>query len=276
MRRLSALLAVAAALGLAGSAQAAGLPSIYGPNSGPLTLPDGSTHVQRGEGWVQRYPVVHLIFWGSSWTHDTTGIVAAEQTLFRELPGSSYNAILAQYGVLGVRFAGSYFDPTTPPRITLRALAREARRASRATRTHNGAYVQWIILPQSGSDMRNFANECGEHDDLKLGKRTYYVDLIPPYQDALYSDPCVYDYSADNGQRAPGNLIDATTSITSHEYAEAATDPWASTGLSYGWSTGDGNDAEVADLCAWYSAVSVGMTVNASYLWSNSTGGCAL
>ena len=280
MKATGALLTITAALALAAAAQADPLPSIYGPNAGPLELPDGSTHPQRGGWmWVQQDPVVHLVFWGPAWTHDTTGIVAAEFALFHELQGSAYNGLLEQYGVHNdVRLQGAFFDSQPPQgRLTYDSLAREADRARRLHHWRNDAYAQYVVLPQFGADMRNFAGECGEHDDLTLGKRTYYVDLIPPYQDALYSipgDSCVYDYSSDNGKRAPG-LVDATTSITSHEYAEAATNPWGSTHEMLGWYD-FADSAEVADLCAWYSAVPNGMTVNVSYLWSNSANGCVV
>jgi hypothetical protein len=234
-------------------------PPIYQRPVGRLTYHGGP---------IQRDPVVYLIFWGPRWFGDRTGIVRAEVDLFRQLHSTAYQRVLGQYGIRNdVRLAGVATDGRVQYRrsLSLRDVAREVIAIAHGRHWPNGPNVEWVLLPQAGMDLRYFTDGCGEHDYVA----SYQVLLIPPYQNRGYSD-CVYDYSADNGNR-PEDLVAATTSITSHEYAEATTDP---NGLT-GWSDRIAG-AEVADLCAWYSGIPAGMTENVTYLWSDRARGCVL
>ena len=250
--------AAADALSAASTAATPGLPSAID------TAPPITAH----GGWTQHNPTVYLIFWGPQWT-PADPVAIAEQTLFRQLPGSPYNALLGQYGVHNdVRLAGVWFDRSTPAvrsRLTLAGLLTEAQRARRAEHWRDDRNTQWLVLPQPGANLEAFPNECGEHDLLWSGGAPYVLTLIPPFEEALFSN-CVYDYSSDDGT-APASLVNATTSLTSHEYAEAATDPTVGTG----WVSGQkGSAIEIADLCYFYSATPAGLTVNVSYLWDDS------
>jgi hypothetical protein len=234
-------------------------PPIYQPPVGRLTYEGGP---------IQRDPVVYLIFWGPRWFTDRTGIVPAEVDLFRQLHGTAYQRVLGEYGIRNdVRLAGVARDGRVPFRhpLSLGDVAREVIAVAHRRHWRNGPNVQWVLLPQAGTNLRSFTDGCGEHGYVA----SHQVLLIPPYQNPGYSD-CVYDYSADNGNR-PEDLVAATTSITSHEYAEATTDPNGLTGWN-DWIAG----AEVADLCAWYSGIPAGMAENVTYLWSDRARGCVL
>jgi hypothetical protein len=242
--------------------------------------------VYEGDG-VQEHPLVYLIFWGPQWTEDTSGIIPAEEQLFKELGGSQYGAILGQYGVADdTTLGGIFIDPRAPApgKLNYREIALEAARAAAVGGWKDTADTQWVVLPQTGTDMSNFSQECGEHDDLQVGSDHYVIDLIPSFRDPQFGNPCVYDYSqwgADsNGHTysVPGAaVIAATTALTSHEWAEAATDPSAAGGWQ---SQANITEAEVADLCYANSDVPPGMTVNVTYLWSNALGssedGCTI
>lgn len=239
----------------ASTAQAAATrPSIYAP---PHTL----YHYGPGNA-VQHHPVTHLVFWGPRWRNDPTGIVAAEEQTFNQLPTSGYARLLRQYGVREGRNAPPTFDRHPTGAVDYAALQRVAARAAHGHPSRND---QWVILAQPGADMSRFTGGCAEHDMLGA----YNVLIIPPFSNPGYGDECQYDYSADDGNRTP-TLVASMTSIASHEWAEAATNP----GYVGGWETPD--TTEVADLCAWYSGTPAGMTQNVTYLWSDAAGGCVL
>jgi hypothetical protein len=137
-----------------------------------MLLADGSARWKPGFG-VQRNPIVRIIFWGPRWKHDPTGIISGVETLFHELPDSAWGSVLQQYGVNDdTRLAGVLIDPSRPPRrhpLTLQDTAREVDRAR--TRLHAGSGGQWIVLPESGTNITKFSEECGEHDPLQSRRR---------------------------------------------------------------------------------------------------------
>jgi hypothetical protein len=261
---------VAAALGTLAAAPSAalataagpGLRSAYGGTSAPAFL----------GGWLQPDPTVHLIFWGPQWA-PSNPVAIAERTLFRELAGTGYNSLLGQYGVQNdVRLAGVWFDRSAPPtsrRVTVDSLLAEALRARRFKHWRDNRDSQWLILPQPGADLRAFPNECGEHDLLWSAGKPYVLALIPPFEEPMFSANCIYDYSSDDGT-SPTSLVAATTSVTSHEYAEAATDPNDNSGWMVKGPASFVSPVEIADLCYFYSGMPTGLTVNVSYLWDDS------
>lgn len=233
----------------------------------PLTSTLG---LLQGSGPVQDTPSVHLIFWGSSWLSDSSGVEAAVKTEFQDLCTGTpaWEGIMAQYGVGACTYVGSAIDTVSPGgQVLPSSIMAEIQNEVQIMNWGTGRNQQFIVFPQKGSDMSFFYNECGEHNYGTSGAG-YHLNwsVIPSYQDSHFNT-CIYDYGADNGQNAPGTLVGASTSIVSHEYAETATDPHP---LS-GWADYNGN--EIGDLCEWYSSPGVA-TVNMSYLYSNSTGKC--
>lgn len=267
--RLIAVWLVAGVLGLLLAAAAAAATSVTptviasedGPAAGPMRLADGSEHWQPRFG-VERDPVVRLVFWGAAWEHDSTGVVAGIETLFRELPDSAWGSVLEQYGVHDdARLAGVLIDPRRPPRrtpLTRADAAREAARARRILRSGSGG--QWIIMPQAATNLARLDGECGEHDLLKSGPHRYLVDLV--LADALDCSGLGI-----SNETAVEQVVFAYTITVSHEFAEAATD-----GEGIGWADGSGN--ELADVCELTESVPVDMTVATAGLWSNQAGGC--
>ena len=80
----------------------------------------------------------------------------------------------------------------------------------------------------------------------------------------------VMPYEANNLNCKQGTALQSLTEVTSHEIAEAITDPGAGV-VSYGWPTKN-QRYEIGDLCAWNPGVVNGFQVQT--LWSNLAGGC--
>ncbi len=138
---------------------------------------------------VQRDPKIVLVFWGPSWRAQPfeQQVVAAEQALFKQLPGSSYNAILGQYGVHNdVRLIATVFDSRGPPPAPgYNAFQTEVLRAQSLSGQPNSFDTDWIIFPPSSFDPKNFRNECGEHDTFKHGQR-YVWSVVQPFNNPEY------------------------------------------------------------------------------------------
>ena len=238
------------------------MPSLYGSQPISMRCPtEGTVCV------TQTHTTAYLIFWGSTWSAGDP-IVQAEQILLEEIPSSKWLSLLAPYGVTGASYGGSYFDPTSPPAtVTLDEVADEAAKAA-AYYGASGATSQnqFIILPQAGSDITAVDTGCGEHwgPIAAANDRTYVTSVIAPFNDSAHPY-CTYDYSTNDGVRQPPDLVQATTSITSHEFAETAVDP--SPGGS-GWADTTDHTIEIADPCSWYSSTPADMTVNVTYLWN--------
>jgi len=267
--RLIAVWLLAGVLGLLLAAAAAAatsvtptvIPSEDGPAAGPMRLADGSEHWRPGFG-VERDPVVRLVFWGPAWEHDSTGVVAGIETLFRELRDSAWGSVLEQYGVHDdARLAGVLIDPRRPPRrtpLTRADAAREAVRARRILRSGSGG--QWIIMPQATTNLARLDGECGEHDLSKSGPHKHLVDLV--LADALDCSGIGI-----SNETAAEQVVFAYTITVSHEFAEAATHS-----DRIGWADSSGN--ELADVCELNDSVPIDMTVATAGLWSNQADGC--
>lgn len=111
-------------------------------------------------GRVQTHPRVYLVFWGSKWVGDTSGVVAAEKALFGNLYETSYNGILAQYtDSFGdyvhddVTLAGSWVDGGDPTRTNIGAgdIAAEAAHAASQNGWSDDADTQFLVFPQQGT-----------------------------------------------------------------------------------------------------------------------------
>jgi hypothetical protein len=211
--------------------------------AGPMRLADGSEHSRPGFG-VERDPVVRLVFWGPDWEHDSTGVVAGIETLFRELPDSAWGGVLEQYGVHDdARLAGVLIDSRRPPRrtpLTRADAAREAARARRILRSGSGG--QWIIMPQAATNLARLDGECGEHDLSRSGPHKYLVDLV--LADALDCSGLGI-----SNETAAEQVVFAYTITVSHEFAEAATDS-----DRIGWADSSGNELAATASVRWRGA----------------------
>lgn len=80
---------------------------------------------------------------------------------------------------------------------------------------------------------------------------------------------CLNTYGTGTGAT---QLVRAMTTVATHEYAEAATDPfWNSTTGQKSWQTNQAALYEIGDLCVYPGVVLAGLGA-VQYLWSNAAG----
>ncbi|MHB8263999.1 MAG: hypothetical protein ACYDGY_09695, partial [Acidimicrobiales bacterium] len=236
-------------------------------------------------GPVQASPRVFIIMWGQDPSSMggpllTLANAAAERNLFNDLADSGYLSILAQYGVTGYRgLAGIYVDKTGPSGNTITSdnqitaeihhvlINEEHNPAWQATRKVNNTPwldTQFVVIPDASvnpSNLSNLKGGCAYHfyaSPRANSSVAYVYDLIPdPYgvfeTQHTSQGNCSYVTSpttTTNGKRlSTGEYLANLTDLTSHEFAEAATDPEDGVlGGIPGWFDSS-NGYEVADLC---------------------------
>ena len=234
-------------------------------------------------GPVQPDPRVVLVYWGRVWQTGTfqRQVKAAESAMLARLPDSQWGRVLGQYGIHNdVRLLRAWTDPRNPPnrKLGYKAMGDEVLRASRLTGIRSTPNTQWVIFLPPAANLRGFNNECGEHDVFHHAGRVFVYSLIMPFDTRRFGSGRT---SCAQYDAWGGNKIAATTSLTSHEIAEAATDPQdLKDGNGSGWWADPAarrfgmGAAEVADFCygqaiqPWGAS---GPTVQA--LWSDRNAG---
>jgi uncharacterized protein with LGFP repeats len=201
------------------------------------------------------------------------------QRLFSYLAGGDYNNILTQYTDSSsapmnyvhndVHLVTSAYDTGTPPAsLTIQAIGQEVLNTMAAHAWPNTADTMVMVYPQPGTTYDASFNEpgnvtCGEHDfgTSFAGNLAFVVFGMVRYPPDT-GTACNYS--------AP-NVVGSMQQISSHEYAEMATDPEV-TGVNNAWTTSDGK--EVADLCNFgaqpYDAIGSPAILYVSELWDNS------
>jgi hypothetical protein len=227
-------------------------------------------------GLVQRHPVVHLIYWGSTWNNFGASTKSALDTMYSGLSGSSYQNIFTQYydwdGYIGTDVTVTSWPDTSvvaPTNVTHDSIEHEIANAIQATGWTRTRDTQFVVLPSPGStflpDVYQDSNGkaiCGFHS-FDGSASTY--DYVPYEGDQPYVNVC--DYVA-------GDPTGSTTFVASHEYGEALTDPLPN--FLTGWVANDGN--EIADLCATRAA-SGDFVQGLGWVtgqWSNAANACEL
>lgn len=243
---------------------------------------------------VQHSIHVYVIYWGSSWNCTTGTNCAIQQqiradmsTFFNGVSNSSYQRILHQYydgtGHISnqVTFSGSTVDVGTVPgtvgqKGTAGDIPAEVDRVVTANNWINSADTQFIVvtppgatsvMPNGGGNGR-FCAYHGYDSANGTGTQTYVYSLIP-YQPDI--NGCVVGSTT-----SPAAVAATTTRVTSHEYAESATDPdtvngWRTTANVQAEQT---PSSEIGDMCNYKTATAFGVTVQLE--WSNAINDCAL
>ncbi len=308
-RRLVALLAaltmVAAASGLASAHPSAGALS-----PGTEVLPIFRGHVQPANshkpvrnnnlsshgGPIQVTPKVYISWWGPEWASGfTTGgyTSATAQTyntnFFSNVGGSTWNNVVKQYcmnvpsgtptcGTGGThiqnpsgQFAGAWNDTTAVPSSPTQANIFSAAQRLMAQVGYDPEATYLVYTPH-GKSMNGFGTQwCAWHSSGSTASGLLAYGYIPYMPDAGAS--CGANFI--NANNAYGNgYFDGFSVVAGHEYSEAETDPFPSSG----WV--DRNGAENADKCAW-SASSANITLGGHVYavqptWSNAISGCAM
>jgi serine protease len=258
-------------------------------------------------GSVEVAPTVYLDFWGSWWntttTTNTNGGFSYTNTqaktyvtdYFTNVGGSAWAAIQTQYcqgvakgttscGTLGTNITnptgqtkGVMIDsvnavPSKPTQAQIAAEAAYAAQQFGLTGANSAGATIFVFTP-SGKSMNGFARSwCAWHSSTTFQSKSLAYAYMPYQPDAGTS--CGLN-AVNKTATAYGNgIFDGFSIVGGHEYAEAVTDPFPSSG----WI--DGSGAENGDKCAW-SPSSTNITLGANAyavqpLWSNAIAGCAL
>ncbi|MHB8320377.1 MAG: fibronectin type III domain-containing protein, partial [Acidimicrobiales bacterium] len=265
-------------------------------------------------GPIQQMPRVFLILWGiDRQPLETLANAAAESNLFQDLAGSGYLHLLNQYGVTGYRgLQGIYYDRHGPSGnivSTNQQIANEIHSAvmnSTCNRTHtkncwhgakpipeqgvaNGGWedTQFVVIPDQGAAFAKqvlSSGACADHFDRSPAlnpNATYVYDFVPDAYSSYVYNSCqvVWSINAtlDNNYVPIGEQSTNLTQATSHEFAEAATDPIVNP-TETAWY---GNNGEVADICSnnlpasnYPTYLPGGTRVVVQLLYDNSTQSC--
>jgi sugar lactone lactonase YvrE len=256
------------------------------PGAGAICAPNCTPPLVNKGGPVQANPTIYLIFWGPSW-NATTGdathkqVAAAQTALVGSLNGTSYAAILKQYlgaGNAAITVGGSWQDQAVPPATTNRAaVAAEVQNAiSNNAGWAAGNNSQFMVFTQSGTNIPSFFNNeqpadvCAYHDHAMStvpGQGLMIFDLVPWLNDQAFKNlDCLASSSPS------GSLIDAETMTSTHEIAEAATNPIWDTNPA--WKTNDARLYEIGDLCDYPAVNAPPVTGMVTLLWDNATSTC--
>jgi tripartite motif-containing protein 71 len=223
---------------------------------GPLLYYEG------GKG-VETAPKVYVIFWGSVFEalgqgehkepteQEKTAAKVREMLLklYEGLTGSAYEGILTQYfnstggatGRVGSTVTtASWIDnsETAPSNLNKAMVAEEVAKGIAAnTKWIPELNAQFVVVTAPGSTYENgFPGGCAYHSWTSSGA---IYDFVPYQGDKPFTEggkeACVIKGNP------KGEPIPKTSKSASHEYAEAATDPWDDE-----WGTGE---EEVADDC---------------------------
>jgi hypothetical protein len=201
-------------------------------------------------GTVQHNPVVHPIFWGSNWNGtEASKLREAMMRLFLGLSNSAWQGILTQYfdttGYISSKVTvapftderkpapvelggekGDNLGPEVAEAITLQNKTAEAKGEAPWVREHDAQFVVFTAPGTTYSPSFGFGF-CAFHTEDGAGSSITFV-------------PGLINNEQFGGCGAEGG----TSWLTSHEYAESATDPYFG-----GWKGAFENASEIGDVC---------------------------
>jgi hypothetical protein len=211
------------------------------------------------------------IYWGAAWANSTNAKVAAQlDQYFDFILASSYIDLLSQYGTAstpighGRRVRSVRASSSEPGTVT--SGGRQVTDAQIQTAvqgwvadgtvpatTANTLYFVYLppgVVSVMSDGSQSCAAFCGYHNAVG---NVYYA-VIP--------------YATCNGCVFAGAFLDTLTEVSSHELAEAITDP----ALNAWWDPNTGN--EIGDICNRQTMRLGGYLIQTE--WSNSQGACVL
>jgi DNA-binding beta-propeller fold protein YncE len=222
----------------------------------PLSLSESMLaplrYFEKGSG-VEQMPKVYLIFWGSNFEKEEGGKTAGKEiyemllTFFKGLTGSAYEGILTQYfdstgGPIGRVSSTVELEDSEKPYIVNNVKAPSSLNFTKITEE-----VERVI------SANKWASDINTQFVLVTPPGTTYEEIIGCAFHSWTSSDAVYDFVPYQGEEplkknclALGNkgenAVVKSSKSASHEFAEAATDPYADTWGRY-------NEHEIADLC---------------------------
>ncbi len=228
----------------------------------PVVAPAAAQLTYRGGPLLTAVEVV-TVYWGAAWNEATAQATAQSlNAFFQFLASSPYIDQLGEYNTpqqkIGRgRYAGTARVTDTAPGASVtdsaiqQMLEGEVGRKSVPAATANTLYFAFLppgVTVVAGSE-RSCQAFCGYHDRSAGG--LFYA--VVPYPNC---SGCLADLQP----------LDALTSVSSHELAEAITDPVP----GQGWY--DDTSGEIGDSCAWQNRKLGAYEVQ--LLWSNRAKTC--
>jgi len=214
-------------------------------------------------GLVENEPRLVLVFLGEQWEDDLALRHELEATA-GSLPGSGYQQILTQYsgleGPISSPLAGSpiietyYLKQAIASKVGHAAIVSAAEEVIRLMGVGENTNTTYAVLPAPGTAEVE-PRTCGYHEERSEGGDSW----VPGPSVAAIMDT------------EPRIGCDSSKTLT-HEYAESVTDP----GGGGSWSTGEGDNDEIADIC---NSLSPGRLADGSlvaWLWDDSKGACEI
>jgi len=299
-------LAAAARQPDAGRAAGTSYMGVFGGHSGearPSAGKGGAKNLLSNGGAIQVTPVVYISFWGPEWTDTTftSGGYTYKQAMdyntgfFYNVGGSAWNEVVTQY-CQGVargtttcpstatfisnptgQLAGSWIDltavPSSPTQSDIIAAAKRAASHFNVSAAAQANATFMVYTPHNKS-MSGFAatggNWCAWHSSTTNSGAKMAYAYIPYMPDAGTS--CGMNFVNTTNNSYGNGYFDGFSVVAGHEYSEAETDPFPSSG----WT--DRSGSENADKCAW-SSKSANITLNKQLYavqptWSNKISGC--
>ena len=214
------------------------------------------------------------IYWGAAWSSGTNATIASQLDAFFDfIVTSAYMDLLNEYSTSstqikhGTRHSSVHLPGSEPG--TVIAGVRQVTDAQIQTALQgwiangtvpavNANTLYFIYLPPNvvsisfGSRSCIAGGYCGYHEHIG---NTYYA-VIP----FVNCSGCAF----------PGNFLDTLTEVSSHELAEAITDP----ALNAWWDPVTGPGDEIGDICNRQTTRLGGYMVQTE--WSNSQSACAV
>ncbi len=261
--------------------------------------PSGNKNLSSGGGDVQTTPAIYISFWGTEWSGKgfTTGNYTSAQAqtyiqdFFGNVGGSPWNNVVTQYcqgvGVKGTQdcstvSGASYItnsssqvvkvwnDTTSVPKRPSQSDIAAAALRLESTFGYD-ANATYMVFTPSGKSMSGFGTRwCAWHSSTNTSAGPLAYAYIPYMPDAGAS--C--GMNSINSNNSYGNgYFDGFSIVAGHEYSEAETDPFPSSG----WV--DSSGAENADKCAWIGMGNITLGGNSYAVqptWSNASSGCAM
>jgi hypothetical protein len=227
-----------------------------------VKAPSGASFTYRGGPLLTAVEIV-TVFWGAGWNEATAQPMAQSlNAFFQFVVSSPYVDQLGEYStpqqkISRGRYAGTARVTATAPGTSVtdnavqQMLQAEVARKSLPAPTANTLYFTFLppgVTVVAGSE-RSCQAFCGYHDRSAAG--LYYA--VVPYPNC---SGCLGDLQP----------LDALTSVSSHELAEAVTDPVP----GQGWY--DDANGEIGDICAWQNKKLGDYQVQ--LVWSNRAKGC--
>ena len=205
---------------------------------------------------------VFTVFWGSAWNDTLADLASQLNGFFDFVVTSALLDQLAEYDVPGApighgtRIGSAVVAGDLPAQLTDDDVRNALHTwiADDARFPQPGPNVLYFVflppdVPIAMDDGRSCESFCGYHD--AIGDGIFYA--VMPYPGCA-------------GCAAGMSVLDALTVTSSHELAEAITDPVPPTG----WY--DDANGEIGDICAWQTKQLGAYTVQLE--WSNAAGAC--